>query len=123
MITSVTTCFSKYATFQGRASLSEYWHFALFMLIGNLVCGLLDLVVFPEMALSPLGAIFNLVTFLPSIAVTTRRLHDIDKSGWWQLINIIPLIGSLIFLVWITSLGRRGSNRFGDNPAPVTMPV
>jgi uncharacterized membrane protein YhaH (DUF805 family) len=121
MITAVKSCFSQYATFSGRASRPEFWYFALFMVIGSVVAGVLDIALFPAMEWSPLGSIFNLVTFLPSIAVAARRLHDIDRSGWWQLINIIPLIGWIIFLVWTTSLGTRGPNRFGDNPMPITV--
>lgn len=117
--TAVKTCFNKYITFEGRAPRSEFWYFALFMVLGSFVFGILDVVLFPAMEWGPLGSIFSLVTFLPSIAVAARRLHDIDKSGWWQLINIIPIIGWILFLIWTTSLGSRGPNRFGDNPSPV----
>lgn len=119
--TAVKTCFNKYVTFEGRAPRSEFWYFFLFMLLGNVVLGILDVVLFPSMEWGPLSSIFGLVTLLPSIAVATRRLHDIDKSGWWQLINFIPLIGWIVFLIWVCSLGTRGPNRFGDASAPETV--
>ena len=119
--TAIKTCFNKYATFAGRAVRSEYWYFVLFLMIGNLVFGMLDLVMFPAMEWSPLGSIFGLVTFLPSIAVTARRLHDTDKSGWWQLLWIIPVIGWIVLLIWTTSIGTRGPNRFGEDSMPTAV--
>lgn len=121
--TAVKTCFNKYVTFEGRAPRSEYWYFFLFVLLGNAVFGVLDVILLPSMEWGPLGSIFGLVTLLPWIAVATRRLHDIDKSGWWQLINFIPLIGWIVFLIWVCSIGTRGPNRFGDDPAPVAVPA
>ena len=122
-VTAVKTCFNKYVTFEGRAQRSEFWYFFLFMLLGNVVLGILDTILLPSMAWGPLSSIFGLVTFIPSIAVSARRLHDIDKSGWWQLINIIPLIGWIVFLIWVCSLGTRGPNRFGDSPEPIAVPA
>lgn len=87
------------------------------------VCSILDGVLFPAMQAGPLGSIFSLVTFIPFIAVAARRLHDIDKSGWWQLVNFIPLIGWIFFLIWVCTLGTRGPNRFGDSSGPVAMPA
>lgn len=122
-VTAVKTCFNKYMTFEGRAPRSEFWYFFLFMLIGSIVCIILDGVLFPAMQAGPLGSIFSLVTLIPWIAVTARRLHDIDKSGWWQLIGLIPIIGFIIFLIWVCTRGTQGPNRFGDSPALAAVPV
>jgi uncharacterized membrane protein YhaH (DUF805 family) len=63
-----------------------------------------------------LGGIYSLAVLVPTIAVTCRRLHDIDRSGWWQLIWFIPLIGFIVMLIWTTRQGNSGPNRFGADP-------
>ncbi|MNZ93233.1 Inner membrane protein YhaI [compost metagenome] len=89
---SVRVCLSKFADFSGRASRSEYWWFALFVFLGSLGTSMVS-----EM----LGGIFGLAMLLPSIAVTTRRLHDTHRSGWWQLIYFVPIIGFIVMLVFL----------------------
>lgn len=106
-MTAVKTCFSKYVTFEGRASRSEYWWFILFILIGQVVL----LFVF-----EPLSLIFLLAVLLPNLAVVVRRLHDVDKSGWWYLIFLVPLIGGLLLLYWFVTEGTRGPNQYGPDP-------
>ena len=86
-VESIQTCFRQYATFEGRATRSEYWWFVLFLILTQLVAELLSPV---------LAGIFVLATLLPAIAAATRRLHDIDKSGWWQLLGFVPIVGGLI---------------------------
>lgn len=117
---AVRTCFGKYVTFEGRARRSELWWFALFILLGNIVFGLLDALLFGAMAgggeFSPLGSLFSLAVFLPSIAVGVRRLHDLDRSGWWYLLVLIPLIGMLVLLFFFVQRGTAGPNRFGADP-------
>ena len=100
---SITTCFSKYATFSGRASRSEYWWFFLFNLLINLVIAGLA---------HKLFIIYALATFLPCLAVGIRRLHDTDRSGWWMLIAFLPAIGGLILLIMMV-LDSKEPNRFG----------
>ena len=81
---AITTGFKKYVTFAGRASRSEYWFWVLFSLIGGIVTGTLDYAIFSENDFAnPLNSIFNLILFLPSLAVGIRRLHDIGRTGWW----------------------------------------
>jgi len=123
---AVKTCFNKYIDFSGRAPRSEFWWFMLFLMIASAVLGQIDTALFGptfvmtdngfEYNMGILGSLFSLATLLPSIAVTARRLHDIDKSGWWQLIAIIPLIGWIIMLVWMIKKGTPGDNRFGPDP-------
>lgn len=119
--TAVKTCFSKYATFSGRACRSEYWYFALFMVICELVAGVLDVSFYAETNTSaPFAAIFIIVTFLPGLGVIVRRLHDVDRSGWWYFIAFVPLIGFVVLLIWFCKQGTRGPNRYGHDPLPNT---
>ncbi|MXQ09302.1 DUF805 domain-containing protein [Alphaproteobacteria bacterium GH1-50] len=112
---AVRTCFRKYITVSGRARRAEFWWFALFYLIVGAVLNAIDLSLFgPDTAL--LSPIFGLVMFVPSITVAVRRLHDRDMSGWWWLLNFIPLIGTLILLVIYMLPGTNGANRFGPDP-------
>ena len=78
-VTAVKTCFGKFATFEGRACRSEYWFFTLFLMLGSLVLTTLDIV----LGTGVLSTIFSLIILIPSIAVSVRRLHDTDRSGWW----------------------------------------
>ncbi|WP_457320852.1 DUF805 domain-containing protein [Roseateles sp. P5_E11] len=89
---SVQTCFSKYVDFSGRASRSEYWWFALFVFGASFVLGMFS---------QWLNIIFLLGTLLPQLAAATRRLHDTGRSGWWQLIGLIPLIGFIVLIVFL----------------------
>lgn len=82
---AISTCFSKYVTFSGRASRSEYWFYVLFLVLLSIVASIIDAILFPGTIESggPVNAIISLGTFLPSLAVTWRRLHDTNRSGWW----------------------------------------
>lgn len=113
--TAVRTCFSKYADFTGRARRAEFWWFALFGLLGNLIFGVVDTALFGA-DVSILGSLFSLAILLPNLAVGARRLHDTDRSGWWQLLVFIPVIGILVLIWWWTRPGDTGPNRFGPDP-------
>lgn len=119
---AVRNVFSNYATFNGRARRAEYWWWALFSVLASLALGILDGAIFGRSMMGhmdgdgPLGAVFALLTLLPSIAVGVRRLHDIDRSGWWLLIIFVPLIGLIVLLVWACTKGTTGDNRFGPDP-------
>ncbi len=101
---SIRTCFSKYATFSGRASRSEYWWFFLFNFLVSLGCGMIS---------DTLSGLFSLAVLLPSLAVGVRRLHDIDKSGWFLLVWLIPVVGWIMQIYWATREGKE-PNRFSD---------
>ncbi len=88
---SIQTCFSKYADFNGRATKSEFWWWVLFVMLVSFAANILN---------HKLGILVSIGTLLPYIAVTARRLHDTNRSGWWQLIGIIPVIGWIIMIVW-----------------------
>ena len=101
-VESISTCFNKYATFEGRATRSEYWWFVLFTWLVSLATGMVN---------ETLSGLFSLAVLLPSLAVGARRLHDIDKSGWFLLLWLIPIIGWLVLLYWLVQEGRE-PNRF-----------
>ncbi|MBZ5658247.1 MAG: DUF805 domain-containing protein [Acidobacteriia bacterium] len=81
IVDAVKACFAKYADFDGRATRTEYWWFFLAVLLGSAVTSLIALRVY---------VLFSLVTLLPMIAVGARRLHDTNRSGWWQLLALVP---------------------------------
>lgn len=116
--TAVRTCFNNYVTFSGRAQRSQYWWFALFGILGSMLLSLVDGMMFGfhRMDADPLSSLFSLAILLPSISVGVRRLHDRDKSGWWLLIGLIPLIGFLVLVFWFVQRGTVGPNRFGPDP-------
>lgn len=110
---AVVACFSKYATFSGRASRAEFWWFALFNILAALmVLNLVASFAGPD-AGTTVVMIYNLAILLPSLAVGARRLHDMGYTGWWQLLHVTGL-GSLILLVWMMFAGNPGANRFGE---------
>lgn len=109
----------KYATFSGRARRKEYWFFFLFNTLFSIALGLVDQAtgnVNLETGVGLLSSIYSLAVLIPSLAVTFRRLHDTDRSGWWLLISLIPLIGALVLLVFMMLDSQQGENRFGPNP-------
>ena len=113
--TSIKTCFNKYATFSGRASRSEYWFFILFGILGGIVTLIIDVMILDysiESEYTPINLIFSLILIIPSIAVACRRIHDVNKSGWWQLIWL-TIIGGILLLIWYFKEGEKRKNRFG----------
>jgi uncharacterized membrane protein YhaH (DUF805 family) len=113
---------SKYATFTGRARRKEYWYFVLFYVLAFIVLAVVDGVtgtLDEEAGIGLLSAIFVLATIIPLLAVTVRRLHDTDRSGWWVLINLVPIIGGIVLLVFTVLDSQPGANRFGPNPKGV----
>ncbi|MCX7299391.1 MAG: DUF805 domain-containing protein [Rhodobacterales bacterium] len=127
---AVKSGFGKYVTFSGRAARSEYWWWILFYVILLSLAAAIDGLINPasltvEQAPGSYGVystggpvllIAILLIILPTLAVAVRRLHDIDKSGWWILISLIPLIGSIVLIVWNCTKGTLGANRFGEDP-------
>jgi len=99
---SINTCFKKYATFDGRATRSEYWWFFLFTLLVSMATGIIS---------EALSGLFSLAVLLPSLAVGARRLHDTDRSGWFLLLWIIPVIGWIVLVIWAVQEGKE-PNRY-----------
>lgn len=109
----------KYADFSGRAPRAEYWWFYLMVIIGYFVASILDSFVGTGGMMGSFGVLTMIVMLgllLPSIAAGVRRLHDTDRSGWWLLIAIIPLIG-LVLIYFLVLEGTKGDNRFGADPS------
>ena len=116
-----TVLLKKYATFNGRAGLSEYWWYFLFILLGNLVFSSIDSFLGTtagfmyqgniEVKTSLFNGIFSLLTLIPSIAVAARRLHDVNKSGWWQLL-MLTIIGIFPLVYWLLKKPVDKGNRF-----------
>lgn len=104
-IESVSTCFKKYADFNGCASRSEFWWWVLFVLIVSMVLSAIN---------EKLSLVFTLATLLPYFAVTARRLHDTDRSGWLQLLGLIPVIGWILLIYWCAQEGK-STTRFAAN--------
>ena len=135
---SIKTCFQKYANFNGRANRSEYWFFFLFGFLTTVCLSILDMALFPKNENGVLSLIFALATFIPFISAACRRLHDTNRSGWWQTLSygvmlfsvilallsetllVVGLVGSgiaaVVVIFWMASAGDNSKNRFG--PAP-----
>lgn len=119
IVSSIKTCYSKYAVFQGTASRAEYWYFSLYaaLLYGAVVLseGLYGLfgvtIAIPIFQFIVLAAYFS--TLIPMLSVGARRLHDTGRSGWWQLIFLVPVVGGLILFVMLMIKGRR--SEYSDN--------
>ena len=113
----------KYAVFSGRSRRMEYWYFVLFNIIVGVVLALIDMLLGTFSAVSNIGllsGIYSLAVLIPTLAVMVRRLHDIDRTGWWILINLIPLIGTIVLLVFALTPGTPGSNSYGPDPKQAT---
>ena len=120
---AVRTCLQKYATFSGRAPRSEYWWFVLFCILVGIAAAIISMLLFGYSPTDPdsvdwVGLLCSLALLLPSLAVGVRRLHDIDRSGWWMLLILIPLLGAIVLIIFAAQRGTTGSNRFGADPLP-----
>jgi uncharacterized membrane protein YhaH (DUF805 family) len=112
---AIAAGFQNYVNFSGRASRSEYWFWTLFVVLLSIVAGLIDLALFRSLDFSPLQSLVGLGLFLPGLAVSIRRLHDLDRTGWWFLL-VFTIIGAIVLLVWNCMRGTIGPNRFGPDP-------
>lgn len=125
-VDAIKMFFARYVDFEGRSTRAEYWWIQLFMLIVVIVLGGLGLVTggdFESGDISTLGMIFFgllglffLACIIPGIAVTVRRFHDQDKSGWMYLLSFIPYVGGIVIIVFMCLRGTEGPNRFGQDP-------
>ena len=126
---AVRTVLSKYATFTGRAPRSEYWWFALFVFLLSIPVSIVDQTLvapaigyesFAESTPQILSGLMSLALLLPGIGVAVRRMHDLEKSGWWILIVLIPILGVLIMIYWFVQRGTAGPNAYGPDPLAST---
>jgi uncharacterized membrane protein YhaH (DUF805 family) len=109
---AVRSVLTQYATFTGRARRSEYWWFALAYAVTYFVAALID----GALGTTLFTVVVGLALLVPSLAVAVRRLHDIGKSGWWLLIGLVPLVGSIIVLVFACQDSQPGTNQYGPSP-------
>jgi uncharacterized membrane protein YhaH (DUF805 family) len=113
-VDAVRSVLTQYVGFTGRARRSEYWYFALFGILVSIVLSFLQLAT----NTSWITTIVGLALFLPSLAVSVRRLHDTGRSGWWILIGLIPLIGTIVLIVFYVQ-DSQGDNQYGPSPKAV----
>ena len=110
---SIETCFKKYFVFDGRAKRSEFWWFALFCFLLGIVTTFLDVVVlgYTWEQSGAINTIAQLAFFIPGLAVGARRLHDTNRSGWWQLL-ILTIVGIILLIIWFASEEKNKKNKF-----------
>ncbi len=114
---AVKSALSNYANFSGRSPRPAFWWWQLFNLIAGVITLMIDGLIFGfASGYSPVNWLYSLAVLLPSLAVSARRLHDIDRSGWWFLLILIPLVGIIILIIWWAKPSQPGANRFGPNP-------
>ena len=109
----------KYATFSGRSRRKEYWFFALFNVLISLVAILADVVIGTPTIIMTYGllyALYGLAVFIPGLAVLVRRLHDTDHSGWCAFLLLIPIVGSIIIIVFLIRPSDPQENKYGRCP-------
>lgn len=111
-------CLRKYATFQGRARRKEYWYCNLMVIIIYIVAAIIDGILGTDGVIASLAI---LALFIPLLSVMVRRLHDINKSGWWYWISIIPLIGGILLLVWMCTDTNPNTNQYGPPARNVNL--
>ena len=119
---AIATCFRKYVDFSGRARRPEYWFWILFYWLVLVVLVILDgVIVGSGGRVTVFTSIGVLALLLPTLAVSVRRLHDTDHSGWMILITFVPIIGSIIFIVFMCQRGTAGPNRFGPDAGDLAV--
>jgi uncharacterized membrane protein YhaH (DUF805 family) len=106
-----------YAGFAGRARRAEYWQFALVHVIALIVLFAIDAAI----GTSVPYLLYTLAALIPGLAVGVRRLHDTDRSGWWLLISLVPLVGVIVLLVFLCAAGGPGANKYGADPKNVAL--
>lgn len=114
----------KYAVFTGRARRKEYWYFILFNIMISIILSAIDGMTGsynPQTGMGLLGTIYILAILLPAVGVSIRRLHDTGRSGWWVLLSLIPLLGTIVLLVFMLQDSKPGSNQYGANPKEVNL--
>jgi uncharacterized membrane protein YhaH (DUF805 family) len=116
---AIRSCLQQYVGFTGRARRSEFWYFVLFTILVSIVATIIDRAILRSTGnIGIVASLANLALILPSLAVGARRLHDIGRTGWWQLLSLIPLIGTIVLIVfWVQD--SQGDNTYGPSPKAV----
>ena len=118
-IDAIKLGFSNYFRFSGRSTRAEFWWWALFTVVASIVLAVVGTLtgtmgMFGDSGL--LGTLFELATLIPSLALGARRLHDINRTGWWLLLIFVVVIGWIVLIVWAIKRGDQGPNRYGPDP-------
>ena len=106
----------KYTQFNGRSRRKEYWMFILFNMIISYALNFVDYYINSDSPMGYLSGLYTLAVFLPSLAVGIRRLHDVNKSGWYYLLILLPIIGWIWLIVLLATDGTKGPNQYGVDP-------
>ena len=120
---AISRGFRNYATFSGRATRAESWWWVLFTVLAGIVLAVVDTLtgtmgMFGDSG--PLGQLFELAVLVPSLALGARRLHDINRTGWWLLLVFVLVIGWIVLIVWAIKRGDKGPNKYGPDPRQAT---
>ena len=110
---AIASGFKKYVDFTGRAARSEFWYWTLFAFLASCAGAIIDAAM--GAAASPVQSIIGLALLLPGLAVSARRLHDLDRTAWWLLL-LLTGIGIILLIIWDCMRGTPGPNRFGPDP-------
>lgn len=114
---AVSMAFDSYCRFQGRSSRSEYWWWVLFTFILGSALSLLELLLgFSSTAAQATNGLLSLALLLPGLGLSVRRLHDINKSGWWILLGLIPVVGAIVLIIWFAQNSQMQDNQYGPVP-------
>jgi uncharacterized membrane protein YhaH (DUF805 family) len=108
-----------YAGFTGRARRTEFWMFFLFNVVIGIVLEIIGMLIKTQI----IYYLYALAVLIPTLAVGARRLHDTGRSGWWQLILLIPLVGLIVMIVFWAIEGQPGNNQYGANPKLAPAPA
>lgn len=108
-----------YAGFSGRSGRAEFWWYVLAIFIVQIIAGTIDSMVLGTEpgGFGMISGVISLATLIPGLALSFRRLHDTDRSAWWLLIGLVPLVGLIVLIVFYASAGTPGPNKFGEAPA------
>ena len=118
-IDAIRIGFQKYRDFLGRSTKPEYWKWFLFVLIGVLILSIVDIRMHTynfQAGGGLISGLFRAVTLIPSLSLGARRLHDINRTGWWQLLLFVPVVGWIVLLILAAKDGDVGKNRYGQDP-------
>ena len=118
---AINKAFNKYFDFGGRSNRSEFWYFFLFILIGNTITHIIDtyIIGYHEEEMGIVSGIFWLITAIPQLSITFRRLHDVGKSGLWFLLSF-TIIGFIPLIIWWCTMSEPKKNRYGNVPKMLT---
>jgi uncharacterized membrane protein YhaH (DUF805 family) len=114
-VQAVASGFRNFNDISGRASRAEFWYWVLFDILLCLVTFGIDAIWMPDASIGPTNLLATLITLLPGISLSIRRLHDIDRTGWWFLLTF-TIIGDVLLIVWACIKGTSGANRYGPDP-------